>query len=117
MKYFSDDEFKCKCGCGADLTGSAKKSFNNARELAETPFVITSGARCLDHNRSIGSKDNSAHVEFVAADIVFENSNQKFKIIRGLILAGFNRIGINENRKFIHADLSKKLPQNVMFKY
>ena len=117
MNYFSEDEFKCKCGCGLDLTTKAKDSFIKARELSGTPYNITSGARCLKHNKAVGSKSNSAHIDGLACDISFSGSGQKFKIIRGLILAGFKRIGINDNYSFIHADLSKALPNEIMFKY
>lgn len=34
------------------------------------PLIISSGYRCLELNRSIGSKDNSAHVKGLAVDFI-----------------------------------------------
>lgn len=38
--------------------------------LSSTPLIISSGFRCLELNRAIGSKDTSAHVKGLAADFI-----------------------------------------------
>lgn len=117
MSYFADNEFKCRCGCGMDVIDELKDKANEARGIAGVPFRITSGARCLRHNTRIGSKPSSSHVKGKAMDIAFRNSREKFLIIKGLILAGVDRIGINDKKNFIHADIDEDKPEEVMFKY
>ena len=67
--YFTEDEFKCKCGCGMDVSEEVKEKVALARHYAKTPFVINSGARCLDHNEEVGGSRGSSHIEGVAVDI------------------------------------------------
>lgn len=88
-----------------------------ARETAGIPFTVTSGARCLEHNRRIGSKDTSSHIKGLAVDIKYSNSQEKFIILFALYEAGFVRLGINEKLGFIHADLDVSKPQKVLFTY
>ena len=40
------------------------------RSILGYPLVISSGYRCLELNRAIGSKDTSAHVKGLAADFI-----------------------------------------------
>ena len=82
-----------------------------ARELAETPFNITSGYRCPKHNKEVGGVKDSAHVSGLAVDITVPDNVARLNIIRGLIIAGFRRIGIGKD--FIHADIDKTKPNNL----
>ncbi len=43
-------------------------NMERVRQLLGVPLQISSGYRCLDLNRAIGSKDTSAHVEGRATD-------------------------------------------------
>lgn len=116
-KFFNQKEFDCKCGCGATAKSEFIHKLDFARFVSSVPYVITSGMRCLNHNRAIGSSDTSTHVKGLACDIRFTNSREKYRIIKGLMQAGFKRIGINEDKMFIHVDLDKDKPQDVLFKY
>lgn len=51
----------------------------------------------------------------IAIDLQAKYSRQRFLIIRGLIEAGFTRIGIGEN--FIHVDDDKDKDQRVVWHY
>jgi hypothetical protein len=68
--HFSKKEFDCQCGCG---TGTIHTLLVQKLELARVEYGksmrINSGIRCLEHNRSIGSKDTSSHIKCVAADV------------------------------------------------
>jgi len=90
---------------------------DEAREIAGVPFVITSGYRCRRHNAEIGGVDDSAHTWGVAADIAAASSERRYHILRGLILAGFRRIGVSFDGKYIHADTDEDKPQDVMWGY
>jgi len=102
VRYFTDKEFTCKCGCGKN---NIKEDFLlmliAAREISDVSYIINSGCRCEAHNKAVGSSSKN-HVEGRAVDIKAVDSRTRFKILKGLISAGFTRIGIHE--RFIHAD-------------
>jgi|TARA_Y100000015_G_C2378438_1_gene83753 uncharacterized protein YcbK (DUF882 family) len=106
MKYFTYDEFS-----SPDLIDSGYRMdpvfllmLERAREIAEVPFIINSGYRTIKHNKKVGGVVDSSHTKIPcrACDIKITNSRQRSTIIRSLISAGFNRIGVAKN--FIHVD-------------
>lgn len=117
MNYFKDYETSCRCGCGMNITRQLLAKLNEAREIADAPFVITSGARCKEHNRKIGGNPNSAHTRGLAVDIACPSSQSRYAILKGLYGAGFARIGYNQAKNFFHCDIDESLPQNVFFEY
>lgn len=119
MKYFKLEEFKCKCGkCdGGTMDPGTLARLDEARDLANTPFVVTSGYRCVAHNKAVGGKPNSAHTRGLAVDIKFSNGVQAFAILHALLAVGFVRVGYNQKHGFFHVDSDPTLPQNVFFDY
>lgn len=117
MNYFSESETACRCGCGMNITRQLRDKLNQAREVAGVPFVITSGARCVEHNRKVSGTPNSSHIRGLAVDIACPSSQARYAIIKGLYSAGFTRIGYNQARNFFHCDTDESLPQNVFFEY
>ena len=113
--YFNYPEFECPC-CQENKTDRKMiDKLNKAREYAEVPFVITSGFRCEKHNLEVGGRADSAHLSGHAADIKCVSSRPRWNIIRGLLLAGFTRIGIANT--FIHADTDDSKPPAVVWLY
>lgn len=108
-KHFSPNEFKCPC-CGIQIMDEEFISkLDRARTYADVPFVITSGYRCLDHNKAVGGSCASSHLRGLAADISAHDGHSKYAILAGLIKAGITRIGLG--RDFIHADVDPdKIP-------
>jgi hypothetical protein len=86
---------------------------DNARTMADMPFIITSGVRTMEENRKVGGVNSSAHLLGLACDIKCENDTQAFLIIKGAVVAGFKRIGIGKGH--IHLDIDSDKPQNVLF--
>tara|TARA_R110000824_G_scaffold241968_1_gene430728 strand:- start:4397 stop:4774 length:378 start_codon:yes stop_codon:yes gene_type:complete len=124
LRYFSLEEFD-----SPDFPGSGELMdldfldlLDEARERACTPFIITSGYRTAEHEKSLKeqgykvSKD-SAHRLGVAADIKATNSKDRYKILEALLHVGFDRIGIAKN--FIHVDLDTRPHKaiNVIWNY
>jgi uncharacterized protein YcbK (DUF882 family) len=73
-KHFYRHEFACKCGCGFDTVDAELIDvLEDVRRQWGVAVKITSAARCLEHNSSIGSTDKSQHVLGRAADIVVQN--------------------------------------------
>lgn len=121
LDHFSPEEFD-----SPDSPGSGKINMNRefmirlnlARKIAGIPFVITSGYRTKAYNNSLkGSAINSSHLKGRAADIMATNSKERFKIVNALQEAGFNRMGINFDRGFIHVDDDPSKPKDVIWGY
>jgi len=115
MNYFSLNELTCKCGCGScDMDSVFMQKTNLAREIANIPFIVNSGFRCVKHNKDIGSTSDN-HPLGVAMDVQAITSRQRFIIINSLIKAGFTRIGIH--KKFIHFDNNINNASDVLWLY
>lgn len=116
-RYFALDEFCSpdQPGSGQNMRAEFLRKLDEARHLSGVPYIINSGYRTLHHNAAIGGHHDSAHLGGWAADIHATSSEQRARIIMGLILAGFNRIGIA--RTFIHCDCSPLKTPNVVWLY
>lgn len=118
MDYFKPSEFKCKCGCGLgfkDMKRSLIQQLEYARCVANKPFIITSAIRCPEHNKAVHGVDDSTHLTGYAVDIKAKDSATRYAVLRGLIQAGFRRIGIHKS--FIHADSHPGKPLDVSWMY
>lgn len=114
IKYFKEDEFECRCGCGLNnISHGLVESLDTARLLSDTRFHINSACRCISHNISVQGSKSSSHVRGLAVDIKVSDSVSRFRIIDSLIMAGFTRIGIYKN--FIHVDNDISKSQNVIW--
>ena len=115
MKNFNKKEFDCPC-CGENrMKRSVMELLDMARNVSGVPYKISSGYRCKAHNTEVGGKETSSHLSGDAADILAENSSQRFHIIDGLIHVGFLRIGIGKD--FIHADADHSKDAEVIWLY
>ncbi len=115
-RYFTLDEFDCRCGCGKNnINLNLIAYLDEARELAQVPFIINSGCRCEKHNRRVKGSRTSSHLRGLAADIKATNSKTRFAILQSLFMVGFSRIGIH--KRFIHVDIDHKKPSTVVFVY
>ncbi len=83
---------------------------DDARDLAKTSFVITSGYR---------NGDPKAHGLGKAVDLRCKTSNKRMRMVKALLEVGFKRIGVYNSH--LHADIAKALegekryPQRVMW--
>jgi len=115
LRHFTRSEFDCRC-CGRnDMKQDFLLKLDLARDAAGVPFRINSGFRCKKHNAAEGGTKMSSHLRGLAADIAAENSPIRFKILMGLIMAGFTRIGIGPD--FIHVDDDPEKPPRVAWLY
>lgn len=111
--HFAPSELACKCGCGKTVEDFFLVYLEAVRLLIGEPMAISSGARCLTHNRIVGGAVGSKHVDGIAVDILTEDSAYRFKLIRAAIIVGFTGIGISD--KFVHID--RRLAQPVIWTY
>lgn len=112
-KYFSPQEFQCRCGCGLEnMDDKFLLRLLEARLWAkDVQFVISSGCRCKSHNRTVGGNPWSSHLYGLAADIKVTDGHSRFIILKSLMTAGFNRFGIGQN--FIHVDSNLSKPEVI----
>ena len=116
--YFSIEEQSCNCGCDGSVHNQVLLDMlNKARYRADIPFIVSSWYRCKDHNANVGGSATSGHLQGKAVDIKYKNSVDLFKIVSSLVHAGFTRIGINYNKKFVHCDVSVDKLSPVLFTY
>ena len=110
-RFFRPSEFRCPCCNIAIMDIHFLDMLDAARGIADVPFVINSGWRCPAHNQEIGGKLNSSHLDGKAVDIQAITGKHRLDVLRGLIKAGFTRIGIATT--FIHADSDADKPQSI----
>lgn len=108
-KHFSRFEFDCVCGCGFDSVDVGLLNWlEKIRTHFGSPVIITSGCRCLNHNRTIkNSKDTSQHIKAKAID--FHIPGIDLEIIYDYVdtmIDGTGGLGIYDT--FIHLDNRKK---------
>lgn len=122
INYFNYYEFDSPLqeGSGQLMDKGFLFMLNNARHIANIPFIITSGFRVeadIYRLKKEGYKvsPNSSHLKGFAADIAIKSSTARFTIIDSLLKAGFTRIGIANT--FIHVDNDPDKPANVIWTY
>jgi hypothetical protein len=104
--HFAKQEFKHPDKISQDLL----TKLNYARQQAGVPFYITSDYR---------EGDQGAHGEGLAVDISDNlqgynvSSRWRYHVVRGLLGAGFSRIGIYD--RHVHADVSASRDQDVIW--
>lgn len=80
------------------------------------PFIINSGLRTKAENDALqGSVSESSHLSGLAVDLSITDSLKRFKLVQNALLSGITRIGVGKT--FIHLDIDKTKPQNVMWEY
>jgi len=116
-RFFNDNTWaRANPACTrADMNDEFMARLERAREIADTPFVINSAFRTVEHERQQGRAGTSSHTTGRAVDIRCTDSHLRMRIYDALRVAGFNRIGIHPT--FIHVDDSPAHPANVMFLY
>ena len=114
-EHFTKEEFDCMCGCGnGDIVIDEKLVYELecVRVHYGKSMVITSGIRCLSHNRKIGSRDTSSHVKGLAADISCGDMGTRLDLVKRLLRDGeFTRLGVNKD--FIHVDVDYDKPKGI----
>lgn len=111
--YFSEKEVE---GLDSELVSK----LDTARKAAGIPFVITSGKRTVEQETALkGGVRDSAHIKGLAVDLECGSDQNLFLMLRGLMAAGFERIGVYHDAKLIprhiHVDIDTSLPPKVVW--
>jgi len=111
LTYFSRDDFDHP----DEMDSQLLNMLDVARSIAGVPFVINSDFRTPKENEAAGGKPHSAHLKGLAVDISAPNSRARYRILKGLYAAKFERIGLGKT--FIHADIDEDLDPEVCWQY
>ena len=118
---FTLNEFKCSCGCTENHTKmDLLRALQVVRDMMDEPIAISSGYRCLEHNRSVGGKDTSSHIQGLAADIVVPDSGYAFRLLETIFVSRrFKRIGYGKmgNTLILHVDIDANKIQKRLWGY
>lgn len=102
---FNRKEFACHCGCGfAAVDVKLLKILENIREHFGAPVVVSSGCRCVEHNRKIGGAGDSMHTKGMAADIRVDDVSPLL-VARYLENNYHNQLGIGIYDTWVHIDV------------
>jgi zinc D-Ala-D-Ala carboxypeptidase len=107
-KNFSKSEFACPCGkCVLHIEPRLVEALQKLRDLADSPIKITSGYRCVSHNRQVGGSPNSQHIKGIAADIVIQDNTVEEMAMLAAQIPWFRSggIGVYPQNGFIHVDV------------
>lgn len=116
-RFFSHNDFyRAVPRCSMDdMSASFLSRLDQAREYARVPFIVNSAYRSVEHEKRQGRDGSSSHTKGIAVDLKATNSRTRYRILQGLLKAGFTRIGIGEN--FIHVDGDLDKDQDVIWHY
>lgn len=123
-KNFSTSEFVCRCDdeCQslvnvriATLLQQVRDAVNGDQDyrllrLGEFKIVITSGARCPEHNLAVGGAATSSHLSGCAADVVVDSTTYRYFFLKHA-MKYFTRVFIYPGH--IHVDCDEEKHQFV----
>ena len=102
-------------GSGINMDDDFLLKLDEARTIADIPFIINSGYRTISHNVFVGGKLSSSHLKGCAVDLKVIDSRSRYIILNALQAVGFTRIGIASS--FIHVDSDMDKSQDVIWVY
>lgn len=119
--YFSEDELRCKCGCGVYyFDENFLQLLNDLRGECGFPLPVSSGYRCPKHPIEAAKSRPGAHSTGKAVDISVSHWRAHIVTKRAMEL-GVWRIGVNQKgpsaKRFIHLDVCGDLPEPAIWSY
>jgi len=114
-KYFSDDELRCKCGCGqVRMNDVFLAKADQLRELLGMPLPVTSGYRCENHPAEKGKSTTGAHRQGKAIDIACHGADS-MRIMSAAHALAFTGIGAKQHgpieKRIVHIDTISGTPE------
>lgn len=116
---FSEDEFRCKCGCGkVEMRADFMAKLQQLRNAYGKPMIITSGYRCPDHPVEAKKTVSGAHTTGMAADIAVQGTDA-YNLLKHAFALGFTGIGVQQKGggRFIHLDTMQRPPRPNVWSY
>jgi len=108
---FTRAELDCKCGCATPkhiekALRQTAVQLEKLRKHWNAPMHITSGYRCVTHNRRVGGAPNSQHLQGKAADVIVARFLQDGFVQDAEKVPAFKNGGIGRYpaQGFVHVD-------------
>lgn len=116
-RYFRDDEFTCRCGCGGNRMrrGFVAKLERVREAYYRKPLVVTSGYRCAAHEKTVGGTGEN-HPNGVAADLLLAKGGDMKEFLAAFHAVGLRRAVLYRDKPHIHVDDNENLPEGVWIK-
>lgn len=113
IKYFKEKEFACNglncCGGTNAIDICLVGALDVIREHLGVPIIVTSGFRCVVHNRAVGGAIRSLHIRGRAADVtchVFMDLQNVYWLAQHLLyddgVQVFEQAILYEHHNFVH---------------
>ncbi len=124
-EYFTEDELKCRCGCGkVEMDPYFMDKLHALRRVLGFSLPITSGYRCPNYNKRISKTGfNGPHTTGRAVDIAISGGDA-LKLIQYACNFHLLGIGVKQsgliNQRYIHIDdLTEKdgYPRPALWSY
>lgn len=111
IKNFTEDELKCRCGCGRlNVDNEFLIRIQAFRYMLGLTMNVTSCGRCVKHNKEVGGAANSCHEcetkQATALDFYCANNQKAFDLACKCGL--FNEVIYYSKKNFIHLGLDRK---------
>lgn len=106
-RNFSDAELTCHCGCGLLPPQEFQDRLQELREEFDTPMVITSGARCPEHNARVSKTGRTGPHTRGAVDVLLSGP-AVYDLVRVAQRRGWSGIGLRQSgphaQRIVHLD-------------
>jgi|TARA_B100000085_G_C18555035_1_gene517374 uncharacterized protein YcbK (DUF882 family) len=123
VSYFSEDELRCKCGCGTyRFDEQALARLNDIREEVGFPLPVSSGYRCPKHSieadKIANGRPPGAHTTGKAVDLAVE-LDKAHALLKVAFAHNVPRVGVNQRGtlRFIHLDWCDDRPGPTVWSY
>ena len=115
IENFTEDELKCRCGCGRlNYDNEFLIRVQAYRYMLKRPMTVTSPCRCIKHNANVGGEPTSCHEcetkKATALDFFCTDLKQAYFLATGSGL--FNEVIYYSDKGFIHLAVDKKQKGN-----
>ena len=117
-------EIACPC-CGLDTRNELLFDiFQETRRYFGEALPVTSGNRCVAHNKKVGGVANSSHLKGLALDFTCKNPTAerlcRLGVCIGMAVAKLSphyRVGIKMSKKIYHIDVDWSKDKDIVFNY
>lgn len=115
IENFTEDELKCRCGCGRlNYDNEFLIRVQAFRYLLKRAMTVTSPCRCVKHNREVGGEPTSCHEcetkKATALDFFCTDLQQAYILACNCGL--FNEVIYYKSKCFIHIAFDRKQKGN-----
>ena len=94
-------DFECHCEiCVPQIIDS---ELVDRLEKIDVKVVLTSGFRCVYHNKAVSGREHSPHLKGLGADIY--SPDVSMWILLEKVKPLFKRIGVGAKKNFLHVDI------------